>query len=63
MHELFADDIVLVDETPTGVNADLETWRKALAYKGFWIYRSKMEYVECKFSGCHSINVDRFTLK
>lgn len=34
-HELFADDIVLVDETPTGVNVDLETWRKALASKGF----------------------------
>ena len=29
---LFADDIVLVDETRAGVNAKLELWRQTLKY-------------------------------
>ena len=32
---LFADDIVLVDETREGVNAKLELWRDTLETKGF----------------------------
>ena len=47
---LFADDIVLVDETREGVNAKLELWRKTLETKGFRLSRCKMEYMECKFS-------------
>lgn len=31
---LFADDIVLTDETREGVNAKLEDWREALELKG-----------------------------
>lgn len=32
---LFADDIVLVNETARGVNSKLETWKEALESKGF----------------------------
>ena len=48
---LFADDIVLVDETEGGVNAKLEVWREALESKGFRISRTKTEHMTCKFSG------------
>ncbi|OIT29657.1 hypothetical protein A4A49_17649 [Nicotiana attenuata] len=47
---LFADDIVLIDETRGGVNARLEVWRQMLESKGFKLSRSKTEYLECKFS-------------
>ena len=47
---LFADDIVLVDETRDGVNRKLELWREALEDKGLRIDRTKTEYMECKFS-------------
>nr|XP_009775799.1 PREDICTED: uncharacterized protein LOC104225652 [Nicotiana sylvestris] len=47
---LFADDIVLIDETRGGVNGRLEVWRQALESKGFKLSRTKTEYVECKFS-------------
>ena len=47
---LFADDIVLVDETRAGVNAKLELWRQTLESRGFRLSRTKTEYMECKFS-------------
>ncbi|XP_070014490.1 uncharacterized protein [Nicotiana sylvestris] len=47
---LFADDIVLIDETRCGINWRLEVWRQALESKGFKLSRTKTEYVECKFS-------------
>ena len=47
---LFADDIVLIDETREGVNAKLELWRSTLESKGFRVSRSKTEYMECEFS-------------
>ncbi|GMP67085.1 hypothetical protein CsSME_00027194 [Camellia sinensis var. sinensis] len=47
---LFADNIVLVNETKEGVNIKLEIWRKTLESKGFRISRTKTEYMECKFS-------------
>ena len=47
---LFADDIVLVDETRAGVNAKLELWRQTLESRGFRLSRIKTEYMECKFS-------------
>ena len=46
---LFADDIVLVDETKDGVNAKLEQWRQRLESRGFKLSRSKTEYMECRF--------------
>ena len=47
---LFADDVVLIEETRSGVNAKLEVWRETLECKGFRLSRSKTEYLECKFS-------------
>ena len=32
---LFADDVVLVDESQAGVNKKLELWRQTLESKGF----------------------------
>ena len=48
---LFADDIVLVDESRAGVNAKLKRWREALESKGFKISRTKAEYMDCNFVG------------
>ena len=53
---LFADDVVLIDETREGVNAKLELWRGVLESKGFRISRTKTEYMECKFSQNRSGN-------
>ncbi|KAM3308849.1 hypothetical protein P3S67_010593 [Capsicum chacoense] len=48
---LFADDVVLIDETRGGVNDKLEQWRETLESKGFRLSRSKTKYLECKFDG------------
>lgn len=37
---LFANDIVLIDETRDGVNDRLKVWRQALEFKGFKLSRS-----------------------
>nr|XP_016490784.1 PREDICTED: uncharacterized protein LOC107810509 [Nicotiana tabacum] len=47
---LFADEIVLIDEMRVGVNKRSEVWRQTLESKGFKLSRSKIEYLECKFS-------------
>ncbi|KAF3654976.1 Tropinone reductase -like protein [Capsicum annuum] len=47
---LFADDVVLIDESRRGVNDKLEVWRQTLETKGFKLSRTKTEYLECKFS-------------
>ena len=47
---LFADDVVLVDESRAGVNKKLELWRRTLESKGFRLSRSKTEYMTCDFS-------------
>ncbi|KAF3651593.1 hypothetical protein FXO37_17934 [Capsicum annuum] len=47
---LFADDVVLIDETQGCVNEKLEVWRQTLESKGFRMSRFKTEYMECKFS-------------
>ncbi|KAF3678770.1 Callose synthase 5 [Capsicum annuum] len=47
---LFADDVVLIDETWGGVNEKLEVWRQTLESKGFRLSRFKTKYLECKFS-------------
>ena len=46
---LFADDIVLVNETRARVNAKLELWRRTLESRFFRISMTKIEYMECKF--------------
>ena len=52
---LFADDIVLIDETKSGVNAKLDIWREVLESKGFKISKPKIEYITY-FSGNKNIN-------
>ncbi|KAG2557075.1 hypothetical protein PVAP13_8NG183305 [Panicum virgatum] len=47
---LFADDVVLVDESRAGVNRKLELWRHTLESKGFRLSRTKTEYMMCDFS-------------
>jgi len=48
---LFADGIVLIDETKQGVNVTLEQWMHTLESSGFRLSRSKTEYLHCCFSG------------
>nr|XP_009631961.1 uncharacterized protein LOC104121628 [Nicotiana tomentosiformis] len=56
---LFADDIILLDETRGGVNARLEVWRQTLEFKGFKLSMLKTEYLEYKFSdGLHEEEVE-----
>ena len=47
---LFADDVVLIDDSRTGVNRKLELWRQTLESKGFRLSRTKTEYKMCGFS-------------
>jgi hypothetical protein len=47
---LFADDVVLVNESRTGVNQKLELYRRTLEAKDFRLSRSKTEYMKCDFS-------------
>ena len=47
---LFADDVVLVDDSRAGVNRKLELWRQTLESKGFRLSRTKTEYMMCGFS-------------
>jgi hypothetical protein len=47
---LFVDDVVLVDDSRTGVNRKLELWRQTLESKGFRLSRTKTEYMRCGFS-------------
>jgi hypothetical protein len=42
---LFADDVVLVDESREGVNRKLEIWRQTLKSNGFRISMTKTEYM------------------
>ena len=47
---LFADDVMLIDESKIGVDRKLELWRTTLESKGFRLSRTKTEYMKCKFS-------------
>jgi hypothetical protein len=47
---LFTDDVVLMDESRTGVDQKLELWRQTLEAKIFRLSRSKTEYMKCDFS-------------
>jgi len=48
---LFADDIVLIDETSQRVSDKLERWRSTLESRGFRVSRSKTKYLHYCFSG------------
>ncbi|KAH9615720.1 hypothetical protein KSS87_016760 [Heliosperma pusillum] len=58
---MFADDIVVIDETKEGVEKRLELWRHTLETRGFRLSRSKTEYVRCKFSNVRSREVESIT--
>ncbi|GJR89387.1 retrovirus-related pol polyprotein LINE-1 [Tanacetum coccineum] len=45
-----AYDIVLVSETPEGLNERLEQWRETLEDKGLRVSREKTEYLLCNFN-------------
>jgi hypothetical protein len=46
---LFADDVILVNESRTGVDQKLELCRWTLEAKGFRLRRSKTKYMKCGF--------------
>jgi hypothetical protein len=55
---LFADDVVFVDESRTGVDQKLELCRRTLEVKGFRLSSSKTEYMKCDFSATTQEEVD-----
>jgi len=63
---LFADDIVLIDETRKGVNDKLEQRRHTLDSKSFRVSRSKTQHLHCCFSGREDIGrevtIDRMAI-
>lgn len=52
---LFADEVVLIEETFEGVNEKLDMWSQTFEFKGFSLSRTKTntKYLECKFSDRH----------
>ena len=46
---LFANDVLLVDKSRTGVNQKLELRRETLESKDFRLSRTKTEYMRCDF--------------
>jgi Reverse transcriptase (RNA-dependent DNA polymerase) len=55
---LFADDVMLIDESRIEVNQKLELWRQTLESKVFKLSRTKTEYMRCQFSGENSHDGD-----
>jgi Reverse transcriptase (RNA-dependent DNA polymerase) len=55
---LFADDVVLIDESRIGINQKLELWRQTLESKDFRLSMTKTEYMRCQFSGENSDDGD-----
>ncbi|XP_022004358.1 uncharacterized protein LOC110901883 [Helianthus annuus] len=60
---LFADDIVLIEESKQSLNVRLEDWRVALECKGLRISRSKTEYLYCDFSGAGDEHDTQITIE
>ncbi|KAJ0456145.1 putative RNA-directed DNA polymerase [Helianthus annuus] len=60
---LFADDIVLIEESKQSLKARLEEWRIALECKGLRISRSKTEYLYCDFSGAGDEHDTQITIE
>lgn len=52
---LFADDIVLMDDTKESINTELELWTNSSESKGFKSM-VKIEYMECEFCENTSVN-------
>ena len=54
---LFADDLVICENTRDQAEKQLELWRKAIENKGLRESRSKTDYLPP--SSCHDSNVKR----
>ena len=48
---LFAEDIILIDETRGGLNEKLERWKHNLESREFRLSRSNTKNIRCGFSG------------
>jgi hypothetical protein len=46
---LFANDVVLVDDSGMGINKKLELWRQTLELKGYRLSKTKTDYMRCSF--------------
>jgi hypothetical protein len=55
---LFADDVVLIDESRIEVDQKLELWGQTLKSKNFSLNRTKTEYMRCQFSEENSDDAD-----
>jgi hypothetical protein len=55
---LFADDVVLIDESKIEVDQKLESWRCTLESKSFRLSRTIPEYMRCQFSSDDSYGGD-----
>ena len=55
---LFADDVVLVDESQAGVNRKLELWRQTLESKGFRLSITKTKYMRYDFGGAGGVRCE-----
>ena len=55
---LFANDIMLVEESRIDVDGNIELWRKILESKGFRLSRTKTEYMKYDFSGARAHDRD-----
>ena len=53
---LFADDVVLVNETREGVEEELERWRETLESRGLKVSRAKTEYICINKDGCNGVD-------
>jgi Reverse transcriptase (RNA-dependent DNA polymerase) len=51
---LFADDMMLIDESRIRVDQKLELWRQTLESKYFRLSRTKIEYMRCQLRGDNS---------
>jgi hypothetical protein len=60
---LFANDVVLIDESRIGVDQKLELWRQTLESKSFRLSRTKIEYIMRQFreenSDDEDVSLDR----
>ena len=52
----FANDIILIEESPKDVNSKLKVWRKILESKDFHLSKSKTEYMKCNFNKKRTTN-------
>ena len=57
----FSNNIVLADKIKSRINVKLKIWWYALKSKWFGLSKTKIEYMECKFS--KSINKNKGTAR